>query len=407
MMKNNQDLQGSNISVFVGIYNGSKYLESIKKQLLEQTAYDFPILVVDNFSTDDSWEKLQSWSKTFGSRISLIRNDSNLGAGGSLKKAIDAGLISTKWFTAFHQDDLYLPNHIAVLTEAIENSEKNVVGICTSMGSIDNNGNRVSTPPRASWLVSNESQVDSFLINLRTQTLSWPSTAFRTEEFSRCFNYVHSPSFSDTEATLRLCAYGEFRYLRKETMRYRENPQSESHVVNSLESTVGAALGIVRVIASDEFRKICGMVSEKQEEFFLELMTSIGVRLGESILCEFVRILAIEECARTWNFKGIESSKSLAKVYSTLRSEFTSTLISSQIGIENPEPDAKLEQRLKELVGISSINLLTETPSRSNSHRLARTISRLPLGMKIPLFKVFVRVRAVKNPNHYWNAYWR
>ena len=407
MTKDKQDFEVSDISVFVGIYNGSIYLESIKRQLLEQTTNNFPIVVIDNFSTDNSWEEIQSWSNTFGSRLTLIRNDSNLGGGGSLKKAIEDGVIATPWFTALHQDDFYLPNHISTLSEAIRKSEKNVICICTSMGSMDNNGNTVSTPPRASWLVSNESQVDSFLINLRTQTLSWPSTAFRTEEFSRCFSYVHSPSFSDTETTLRLCAYGEFRYLRKETMRYRENPESESHVVNSLESTVGAALGIVRIVASDEFRKVCGLVSGKQEDFFLELMSSIEVRLGKSVLCEFVKILAIEECVRTWNFKEFESSRRLAEVYSTLKSEFTSTLISSQIGIESPESNIKLEKMLRDLVSISSIHLLTETPSRGNSHVFAKAISRLPIAIKAPLFRVFVRVQAIKNPNYYWNAYWR
>ena len=402
-----QQIEDSLLTVFIGIYNGTNYLDSLKGQLLDQKAGNFPIVIVDNFSTDDSWVQLQSWKDVFGSRLKLIRNDSNLGAGGSLKKTIESGEISTEWFTAIHQDDFYMPDHISTLREAIENAGSHVIGICTSMSAMDNTGKLIPTPPRAAWLVTNESQIHSFLINLRTQTLSWPSTAFRTQEFRLCFQYVHSPSFSDTETTLRLCAYGEFRYLRRETMRYRENPQSESHVVNSFESKIGAALGIVRVVSSDEFRVICRLASEDREKFFLELLSSITVRLGDSALCEFVKILAIEECTQNWNFENFESSQLLAEVYSTLKSEFTSALISDRIAIEVPESNTKLERMLKEFAGIASVELFAQASRSQRSQLLSRALSKLPLPLKAFSFKIYVRTRAIKNPDYYWNVYWK
>ena len=97
--------QTQEFTVFIGIYNGEKYLESLQKQLLSQTYQDFHLVVIDNFSTDNSWEALAGWQAIFGEKLILRRNDMNLGGGGSLAKALDSGLISTHWFTTIHQDD--------------------------------------------------------------------------------------------------------------------------------------------------------------------------------------------------------------------------------------------------------------------------------------------------------------
>ena len=213
--------QTQELTVFIGIYNGEKYLESLQKQLLSQTYQDFHLVVIDNFSTDNSWEALAGWQAIFGEKLILRRNDMNLGSGGSLAKTLDSGLISTQWFTTIHQDDDYFTGHLEKLVETIQSSSDDVVAVCTGMASMDENSQSLPTPPRASWLVGDYSTPHSFLINLRTQTLSFPTTAFRTKEFSQCFRFWHSPTFSDTETTLLLCGHGEFRYISQETMRYR------------------------------------------------------------------------------------------------------------------------------------------------------------------------------------------
>ena len=93
------------MTVFLGIYNGAKYLPSLKEQLISQTFQDFYLVVVDNASTDDSFENLISWESDFGGRLSLHRNAENLGGGGTLCKALADDYIKTEWFVTFHQDD--------------------------------------------------------------------------------------------------------------------------------------------------------------------------------------------------------------------------------------------------------------------------------------------------------------
>lgn len=398
--------QSQKITVFVGIYNGQKYLESLKSQLLSQSFQDFQLVVIDNASTDGSWNTLTDWPAIFGEKLILRRNDINLGGGGSLANAINSGLINTDWFTMFHQDDDYFAGHLEKLVETIRSSPDYVVAVCTGMASMDEKSQSLPTPPRASWLVDDPSTPNSFLINLRTQTLSFPTTAFRTKEFAQCFRFWHSPSFSDTETTLLLCGYGEFRYITQETMRYRENPQSESHVINSVEALFGATISLSRVFTSEEFRTVLSKVDHEQRGlFFNELMSSIEIRLRDSSLLYLVKILASEACANAWEYKESPPSILLSEFYQAVNSRFTQTLLSNLSNEPVPEPKKDLSEELRALSGDLSQEIFIQ--HSRNKSRLNNFFSKLPLKLRIQIFRTYVRVFAIKQPNHYWNVFWR
>jgi len=64
------------VSVIVVNWNGKAYLEECLNSLRHQTFSDFEVIVVDNGSTDGSFEYLQSHSPEFGR---LLRNAENVG----------------------------------------------------------------------------------------------------------------------------------------------------------------------------------------------------------------------------------------------------------------------------------------------------------------------------------------
>jgi glycosyltransferase involved in cell wall biosynthesis len=394
------------ITVLLGIYNGERYIQSLKEQIMSQTFQDFDLVVVDNASTDNSFQKLNAWKSDFGDRLSLHRNEENLGGGGSLCKALAENYVSTEWFATLHQDDFYLPNHLEAIWQALQETPANLVAVCTGMGSMDENGRTQTTPPRAAWLLNDTSTVSSFLINLRLQTLSFPSSAFKTKVFAECFRYWHSPAFSDTETTLYLCAYGDFRYVQTETMLYRENSFSESHVVNSLEASVSASISLSRVFTSQEFKAILQLVEPtKRTVFFSELLSAIELRIPNSPLTHFVKILAIEECSRVWKYQVGPVNLALSSIYDGLGSKFTSNLLGRLAEQEPVKATSDLEKALLELSDVkSAAYLMSASKSRS---KLWSLVSHLPLPIRIKLFRAYVRIYAIKNPNHYWNSHWR
>lgn len=394
------------ITIFLGVYNGEIYLPSLKEQLESQTFQNFNLLVVDNASKDKSYERLLEWMPDFGARLTLLKNDENLGGGGSLFKTLSDNHITTDWFITMHQDDFYLPNHLEVLFETIAKSPPNVVAVCSGMGSMDEHGKRIPTKPRAAWLVREETSASSFLINLRFQSLSWPSSAFKAKEFSECFRYWHSPACSDTETTLYLCGHGEFRYLKTETMRYRENPQSESHVVNRLEASIATSISLTRVFTSDEYRSVLKAVELKErDKFYIELISAIEIRIPESPLSHFTKIIATEECCRIWGFHVSLATNVLAETYLALGSDFTSNLLNRFTHKESKSPSSELMKTLAEISQIRSIAI--SSPLANPKSRLRTIYNHLPLRFRMRLFRFYVRLYAIKQPNHYWNSNWK
>jgi glycosyltransferase involved in cell wall biosynthesis len=118
--------------------------------LKSQSDSRFQILIVDNASSDNSWEILQSWIEEFRGRIRLVRNEMNLGATGAI--LLNRDLILSDWFMFMHQDDLYRSNHVKTLNDSINNSVADVVSISTSMGSLSISGEEGPKSPASSMV---------------------------------------------------------------------------------------------------------------------------------------------------------------------------------------------------------------------------------------------------------------
>jgi hypothetical protein len=134
-------------------------------------------------------------------------------------------------------------------------------------------------------------------------------------------------------------------------------------------------------------------------------MSSIEVRLGDSSLAYLVKILASEACANAWGYKEPRSSVLLSEFYRALDSKFTYTLLTKLSGEPIPQLQIPLREELRALSGDLSQKIFTEH-SRKKSY-LNVLFSKLPIKLRIMIFRVYVRAFAIKQPNHYWNAFWR
>ena len=215
---------GVNLStVYLGIYNGAVYLPSLLEQLQNQTQGNFPLMVVDNASSDDSWNQILAWPQNVLDRAKLIRNPINLGGLGSFTLNLDQ--VETEWIIIIHQDDTYGPNHVAVLNKAIASSSNDEIIVFSDMGTQDMDGQEIFTPIRQSWVANLESPQSAFRANLVQQSVSTPAAAFRTKETTPIRIAWHSSSFPDTELTLLQASKGPFKFVPELTMLYRMNPK--------------------------------------------------------------------------------------------------------------------------------------------------------------------------------------
>ena len=319
------------VTLYLGFYNGEKYLESLFRQIQSQDNQNFKILVVDNNSPSVTKKMFKEWEKVYKNKFQFIQNDINYGAHGSLLKNLNS--ISTPWFCTLHQDDFYKPNHVSTIINLIAKSGKNIVGVSTTMGSMTNSGKIMNSKPRVNWFSPNLDQPGQFLQNLRAQTVPFPATAFRLNVFKQTKVPIHSASFSDTEQTLRMLGYGRFVSSQTETMLYRENPNSESHVLNEKETIIGAAVALTRVFCSDEFHAILEIVDRsKREAFAYQLITALQHRIPKSDLLNVIENLALEQIILKWGYSQRKISQLLARNYAEQFSSQTVNTINSLSG---------------------------------------------------------------------------
>ncbi|OCL27616.1 hypothetical protein U472_03430 [Orenia metallireducens] len=70
------------ISVLMSVYNGEEFIEESIKSVLNQTFSDFEFIIIDDCSTDNTVEIIQSF---IDNRIKLYTLDKNVGVGAALK----------------------------------------------------------------------------------------------------------------------------------------------------------------------------------------------------------------------------------------------------------------------------------------------------------------------------------
>src|SRR3989344_5299300 len=104
------------ISVIMSVYNGMPFLKEAVESILKQTYKDFEFIIVDDASTDGTWNYLKSIkdkqslrsSQVAGlKRIKLIKNSKNLGLAASLNKALK--FAKGEYIARMDADDISLP----------------------------------------------------------------------------------------------------------------------------------------------------------------------------------------------------------------------------------------------------------------------------------------------------------
>jgi glycosyltransferase involved in cell wall biosynthesis len=407
LIKGSKSKHNFSITVFIGLYNAQPYLKSIKQQIIEQSNQRFYIIIADNNSTDNTWEELQSWLLDFPDRLRLVKNKVNLGGTGNLTLNID--LINTKWFCTFHQDDIYKNNHTRTILNAINKISKDTIVISTDMGSLKHNGKIFARRFRASWLINRDDKTEAFISNLFVHNIYWPASAFQTKAFKKVAQEApwHSATFPDTEIILKLCAYGRFKRIRKETMYYRENEKSESRSINSIENLYGVYSSLVRIFHSNDFKIIASEVNSiKRQEFIKFLHAGINLRVKDKKFADLLIYLLHERLIEIWGYNELNNLKFLAGIYNNFKSQHTSDILRN-IALNNLGEYNKEDSR-KEFFKVKRINMqITKLDKKtfnfSNTNRFYQKFFKyLPYQVTRIIFIPAYRLRIMFSKNHPW-----
>lgn len=134
-----QSRQQPLVSVVMPVYNAAPYLVAAIESILQQTYKHIEFIIVDDQSTDISWEILKAYAKKYP-QIKIFRNRTNQKSALTVNKAIAK---TTGTFIArMDADDIALPNRLEKQVTYLLSHPATVVvgGQCIL---IDKNGDRI------------------------------------------------------------------------------------------------------------------------------------------------------------------------------------------------------------------------------------------------------------------------
>ena len=111
------------VSVILPVFNGEKFLTESINSILNQSFKKFELIVINDGSTDNSYEYIKKFKDT---RLSVINNDKNIGLSNSLNKGI---LVAKgKYIARMDQDDISLPDRLKKQVAFMDDNPG--IGVC-------------------------------------------------------------------------------------------------------------------------------------------------------------------------------------------------------------------------------------------------------------------------------------
>jgi glycosyltransferase involved in cell wall biosynthesis len=121
------------VSVVMPVYNAGGFLHQAIQSVFAQTFTDWELIIVDDASTDGSFQYLRRISDQ---RVHLVRNERNLRHPATVNRGNE--LARGKWIARMDADDIILPTRLEKQVEALEDHpEVDVVGCGNIMTDVD------------------------------------------------------------------------------------------------------------------------------------------------------------------------------------------------------------------------------------------------------------------------------
>ena len=159
------------VSIITPAYNSSKFIEDCINSVLAQTYTNWEMIIVDDFSTDNSKEKITVLSEN-DTRIKTIFLDKNIGAAKARNIAISKA--KGKYIAFLDSDDLWMPTKLEAQIYFMQ--EKDIAFSYTTYQSISEDGNKLFSVVKAPGIMTYSSYLKNTIIGCLTVVIDREKT---------------------------------------------------------------------------------------------------------------------------------------------------------------------------------------------------------------------------------------
>ncbi len=113
------------VSIIVPAYNAHNTLARCLGSLVHQTLEDIEVIVVNDASTDDTWEIMQECERQFPDKVIIVDGGVNRGSGGARNQGFD--LATGEYIGLVDSDDYVAPNMFELLYDKAKEGDYDMV----------------------------------------------------------------------------------------------------------------------------------------------------------------------------------------------------------------------------------------------------------------------------------------
>ncbi|KAF0099577.1 MAG: glycosyl transferase [bacterium] len=213
------------VSVAIPAYNHAKYIEACLASVCAQTYPELELVLIDDGSTDDTFEIARRFMEIHGERYRRVVLDRRENRGVSANSNACVEACSGEWVHLLGSDDLLYPNKVARIQQAITDwNEADLALVHADADFIDAEGKRMtrsSSLPRP----PSEPQHDAYRwIFMGRHSIFNPTVALHRKSFLTVGGFDRSLALEDIDCWLRLSARYSIARVPEVLASYRKHP---------------------------------------------------------------------------------------------------------------------------------------------------------------------------------------
>ncbi|MGR6086939.1 MAG: glycosyltransferase family 2 protein [Arcticibacter sp.] len=204
------------IGVLMPVYNVAPYIKESIQSILDQSFSDFELLIIDDCSTDETFNIIQSFQDT---RIKLIRNDVNKGLVYGLNLGLQ--LLQNDYIARMDGDDLCLPSRFEYQVRFMD--ENPDVVLCGSQAYWEEIGQDGVIGKSHKWDYPTSDEAIRVSL-LWSASFVHPSVIMRGDVIRRnhmTYDDSYTIACEDWHMWIRLSRLGKIANLNERLLRYR------------------------------------------------------------------------------------------------------------------------------------------------------------------------------------------
>ncbi|MBI2579909.1 MAG: glycosyltransferase [Candidatus Aenigmarchaeota archaeon] len=209
------------VSICIPNYNGERYIRYAIESALNQSYRNIEVVVIDNASTDGSWNII----KSYGKRVRKFRHKFNIGYNRNLNSCVE--IAKGKYMKILHSDDILEKDAVEHQTKIMKNMP--TAGFVYSpVRFINEEGNFIgnSAQPENDTLIPGIKKLAELL---EGNHIMFPSVMIRKECFEEAgFFDGEMPYCNDWDMWMRICMKYDAAYSSRISALYRVHTSSGS-----------------------------------------------------------------------------------------------------------------------------------------------------------------------------------